>query len=53
MFDVTLTDIEFKRDFVNQSEDWLQSARPAEPDLDVDGLRQSLMSRIFALFGLA
>ena len=53
MFDVTLTDIDFKLDFVNQDEDWLQNARPVEPDLDIDGLDRSLLSRLLALFGLA
>ena len=53
MFDVTLTDIEFKRDFVHQHEDWLKDARPAEPDLEIEGLHHSLLSRILALFGLA
>ena len=38
MFDVTMTDKEFKREFVNQNEAWLQNSRPAEPDLEVEGL---------------
>lgn len=53
MFDVTMTDSEFKRDFVNQDEEWLRDAAPAEPDLEIDGLNQSLMSRLLSLFGLA
>jgi len=53
VFDVTLTDIEFKKEFVNQSADWMKSSRLAEPDLSVDGLKQSLVSRIMSALGLA
>lgn len=53
MFDVTMTDTEFKNDFVNQNESWMQDSQPAEPDLDVDGLDQSLMSRLLSALGLA
>jgi hypothetical protein len=53
VFDVTMTDKEFKREFVNQSEAWLQNSRPAEPDLDVEGLSQSLLSRVLSMLGLA
>ena len=52
MFDVTMTDKEFKRDFVNQNADWMQNARPAEPDLEIEALDQSLMSRLLSLLGL-
>ena len=52
VFDVTMTDKEFKRDFVNQNADWMQNARPAEPDLEIEALDQSLMSRLLSLLGL-
>ena len=53
MFDVTMTDAQFKRDFVNQSESWMQDSRSAEPDLEIDGLNQSLLSRLLSVLGLA
>ena len=53
MLDATLTNIEFTDDFVNQRSDWLQAARPPEPDLAVDGLCQSLIARLLAVIGLA
>jgi hypothetical protein len=51
VFDATLTDIEFNKDFVNKQSDWFKAARPAEPDLEIDGLDRSLLSRILALIG--
>jgi len=53
VFDTTKTDIEFKRDFVHKDADWLWSVRPAEPDLEIDGLEQSLLSRLLSLLGLS
>ena len=53
VFEATKTDIEFERDFVNKRADWLQNARVAEPDFDVDGLQQSLLSRMLLLLGLS
>ena len=53
MFDVTMTDVEFKKDFVNQDAGWMQDSRPSEPDLDVEGLNQSLVSRLLSALGLA
>ena len=53
VFDVTLTDSEFRKDFVNQREPWMQDSRLAEPDLEIDGLNQSLLSRLLSLLGLA
>lgn len=53
MFDVTMTDNEFKKDFVNQKAGWMQESRPQEPDLEVTGLDQSLISRLLSLLGLA
>lgn len=53
MFDVTLTDSEFRSEFVNQGESWMQDSRLAEPDLEIDGLNQSLLSRLLSLLGLA
>jgi hypothetical protein len=52
VFDTTLTDIEFKQAFVNRDAEWLRNAHREEPDLSVDGLRQSLLSRLLALLGL-
>lgn len=52
MFDVTLTDTEFDKDFVNKQSDWLKAARPVEPDLEIDGLDRSLLARLAALIGL-
>lgn len=53
MLDATLTDIEFNEDFVNKQSDWMRSARPAEPDLQIDGLQASVWARLMALLGLA
>ena len=53
MFDVTMTDVEFKKDFVNQNESWMQDSRPQEPDLDVEGFDQSFVSRLLSALGLA
>jgi hypothetical protein len=53
VFDVTMTDKDFKRAFVNQKEAWMQNSRPAEPDLEVEGLHQSLLSRVLSMLGLA
>lgn len=50
MFDVTLTDIEFNQDFVNKNADWMLSVGGREPDLAVDGLRNSLLSWLIGLF---
>lgn len=34
------------------SEEWMQTARPDEPDFSVDGLgHSSLLERVFKLFG--
>ncbi len=48
MFDVTLTDKEFKKDFVNRDAEWLAKSEPTEPDLRVDGFKQSMFSRLIA-----
>lgn len=53
VFDVTMTDTDFKKDFVNQKENWMQNSRPQEPDLEVEGLDQSLISRLLSALGLA
>ena len=53
VFDTTKTDIEFKRDFVHQDAEWLVGARPAEPDLEIEGLQQSLLSRLLSMLGLS
>jgi hypothetical protein len=53
VFDVTLTDSEFRSEFVNQGESWMQDSRLAEPDLEIDGLNQTLLSRLLSLLGLA
>jgi hypothetical protein len=53
VFDVTMTDPEFKREFVNQSEAWMSESCPVEPDLEIDGLNHSLISRLLAALGIA
>jgi hypothetical protein len=52
LFDATLTDIEFKNDFVHQQSEWLQELRGADADLCVDGLEPTLASRLLALLGV-
>ena len=52
MFDVTLTDEEFQKEFVNKNEEWLQAGRGAEPDLEVEGLSQTLIARLLRMIGL-
>ena len=50
-FDKTYTDVEFHREIQKADHEWMsQHARP-EPDLDVDGLKPSVLSRVFGLFG--
>ena len=53
MFDVTMTDPEFKREFVNQGEAWMSDSGPAEPDLEIEGLNHSLISRLLSALGMA
>ena len=53
VFDVTMTDKDFKRDFVNQNADWMQNTRPDEPDLEIEALNHSLISRLLSMLGLA
>lgn len=52
MFDVTLSDVEFKKDFVNQQAEWLRQMYRTEPDLVVDGLKQSLLSQLLTALRL-
>jgi hypothetical protein len=50
-FDNTYTDAEFKQEILRADNEWMsQHARP-EPDLNVDGLKPSLVSRVLGLFG--
>lgn len=49
-FDDTLTDHEFTRALRESPLATLEHADRAEPDLDIDGLGHSLVSRLVALF---
>jgi len=50
--DDTHTDLEFQRGFKEANQDWMGQAARREPDLAVDGLHSSLMSRLLSLFGV-
>jgi hypothetical protein len=50
-FDDTYTDKEFESAFRDANADLFASGRPSEPDLQVQGLNGSLMSKLLALFG--
>ncbi|HEY5567535.1 MAG TPA: hypothetical protein VIM81_09865 [Gammaproteobacteria bacterium] len=50
--DDTHTDLEFQRGFKEANQEWMGQAARREPDLAVDGLHSSLMSRLLSLFGV-
>jgi len=50
-FEDTYTDSDFERSFRNANRNWLEQAARNEPDLEIDGMRGSLLSRFLALFG--
>ena len=49
-FDDTYTDREFERALSAANQDLFNLDRPVEPDLSVEGLKGSLMSRLAVLF---
>ena len=51
-FEDTHTDSDFDRPILDMNEEGIARALRSEPDLVVDGLRGSLMSRFLALFGV-
>lgn len=48
-FDDTLTEGDFERPILEPSEERLLESMCPEPDLSVDGLEHSVLSRLFAL----
>lgn len=50
-FDDTLTEADFVRPVLEPREERLLAALRSEPDLAVDGLEHSLVSRLLGLFG--
>lgn len=50
-FDDTLTERDFDRPILEPSEERLLAALRPEPDLAVDGLEHSVVSRLLALLG--
>ena len=51
-FDETYTDKDFEHRFKQANTDWMAEVARREPDLRVDGMRGSLMSRLLGLFGI-
>ncbi len=51
-FDKTYTDAEFKREISLADSQWMSQHARSEPDLEVDGLKPDMLSRVLALFGL-
>lgn len=49
-FDDTMTEADFQRPLLDATEERYVAAAVPEPDLAVDGLETSLMSRLFGLF---
>ena len=49
-FDETYTDKEFERDLKQADADWMGAVARREPDLAVEGLRGSFMSKFLELF---
>lgn len=52
-FDQTYTDSEFARDLKQADSEWMAAAARREPDLAVEGLRGSVLSKILELIGFA
>jgi hypothetical protein len=50
--DDTRTDLEFQRSFKEANQDWMGQVARREPDLTVDGLHSTLLSRLLSLFGI-
>lgn len=51
-FDDTYTDGDFHDRIKNANEEWIDESANADPDLAVEGLQGSFMSRLLALFGI-
>ena len=50
-FDKTYTDSDFKQQIRQADQQWMAQYARREPDLDIDGLQPSLLSRLLGLFG--
>lgn len=50
VFDDTYTDREIQRNLRDADEQWIGQVVSREPDLNVDGMRRSLLSRLLGLF---
>jgi len=50
-FDDTMTEADFVRPILEPNEESLLMLQRSEPDLAVDGLEHSLLSRLLSLFG--
>lgn len=51
-FESTITEAEFDRPLLDANEEQLAREIQRDTDLAVDGLRRSLLSRLFTLFGV-
>ena len=51
-FESTMTEADFVRPLLDPSEDRLARELQPEPDLSVDGMAHTLVSRIFKVFGV-
>ncbi|HEX6996508.1 MAG TPA: hypothetical protein VF322_00080 [Gammaproteobacteria bacterium] len=49
-FETTITEADFKRPLLDAGEEQLVRQMQREPDLDVDGLKGSLLARLMLLF---
>jgi len=52
-YDDTYTDHEFEKSLAEANAELFASVKRGEPDLKVDGLDGSIMSRLLALFGVS
>lgn len=52
MFDTTMTDIELPETVAKSDGEWRREAGGPEPDLVVEGLKPSLVSRLLAVLGV-
>lgn len=50
IFDDTYTDAEFQKQMSQANSDWMAKVARSEPDLEVDGLHGSLLSRVLSIF---
>lgn len=49
-FDMTYTDADFQREILRADTEWMAQHARREPDLEVDGLKPTLLSRLLGLF---